>query len=60
MIQTLFLGRVDYERLERKRQLPELVEQTVAAVRTVLDRVTTDAEALAAAELCCLTQATDA
>jgi 3-hydroxyacyl-CoA dehydrogenase/enoyl-CoA hydratase/3-hydroxybutyryl-CoA epimerase len=49
MIQTLFLGRVDYERLERKRQLPELVEQTVAAVRTVLDRAETDVEALAAA-----------
>jgi 3-hydroxyacyl-CoA dehydrogenase / enoyl-CoA hydratase / 3-hydroxybutyryl-CoA epimerase len=48
MIQTLFLGRVDYERLERKRQLPELVEQTIAEVRTVLDRVRTDVDALAA------------
>ena len=30
MIQTMFLGRVDYERLERKGQLPDLVEKTVA------------------------------
>ena len=29
MIQTMFLGRVDYERLERKGQLPDLVEKTV-------------------------------
>ena len=31
MIQTMFLGRVDYERLERKQQLPDLVEKTVAS-----------------------------
>ena len=36
MIQTMFLGRVDYERLERKQQLPDLVEMTVAAARAVL------------------------
>ena len=29
MIQTMFLGRVDYERLERKQQLPEVVAATV-------------------------------
>ncbi len=29
MIQTMFLGRVDYERLERKAQLPDLVEKTL-------------------------------
>jgi 3-hydroxyacyl-CoA dehydrogenase/enoyl-CoA hydratase/3-hydroxybutyryl-CoA epimerase len=49
MIQTMFLGRVDYERLERKRQLPDLVEKTVAAVRTVLSDAKTEAGALAAA-----------
>ncbi len=49
MIQRLFLGRVDYERLERKRQLPEFVEQSLVVVRSVLDHVKTDAEALAAA-----------
>jgi 3-hydroxyacyl-CoA dehydrogenase/enoyl-CoA hydratase/3-hydroxybutyryl-CoA epimerase len=49
MIQTLFLGRVDYERLERKGQLPELVGKVVAAVRAVLDREKTDGEALATA-----------
>ena len=49
MIQTLFLGRVDYERLERKGQLPDLVGKVVAAVRAVLDREKTDTEALAAA-----------
>lgn len=49
MIQTLFLGRVDYERLERKGQLPEVAEKTVAAVRNVLEQSRSDAEALAAA-----------
>lgn len=49
MIQTLFLGRVDYERLERKGQLPDLVGKVVAAVRAVLDREKTDTEALAVA-----------
>jgi 3-hydroxyacyl-CoA dehydrogenase/enoyl-CoA hydratase/3-hydroxybutyryl-CoA epimerase len=49
MIQTMFLGRVDYERLERKGQLPDLVEKTVAAARAELDRNRTRVEALAAA-----------
>jgi 3-hydroxyacyl-CoA dehydrogenase/enoyl-CoA hydratase/3-hydroxybutyryl-CoA epimerase len=49
MIQTMFLGRVDYERLERKGQLPNLVEPTVAAVRNELERSRGDADALAAA-----------
>ena len=49
MIQTLFLGRVDYERLERKGQLPDLVGKVVAAVRAVLDREKRGSEALAAA-----------
>ena len=49
MIQTLFLGRVDYERLERKGQLPDLVGKVVAAVRAVLDSEKVAGEALAAA-----------
>ena len=49
MIQTMFLGRVDYERLERKQQLPDLVEKTVAAVRAVLSDAKGEAEALTAA-----------
>lgn len=49
MIQTMFLGRVDYERLERKGQLPEVVERTVAAVREVLEASRSEAAALACA-----------
>ena len=49
MVQTMFLGRVDYERLERKGQLPDVVEQTIAAVRSGLARSPDDADALAAA-----------
>jgi 3-hydroxyacyl-CoA dehydrogenase / enoyl-CoA hydratase / 3-hydroxybutyryl-CoA epimerase len=49
MIQTNFLGRVDYERLERKQQLPDLVEKTVAVVRAVLSEPKEDPAALAAA-----------
>ena len=49
MIQTMFLGRVDYERLERKQQLPDIVAATVAAVRDTLDAAKADADALAAA-----------
>jgi 3-hydroxyacyl-CoA dehydrogenase/enoyl-CoA hydratase/3-hydroxybutyryl-CoA epimerase len=47
MIQTMFLGRVDYERLERKGQLPDLVEKTVGAVRAELERSRKHASALA-------------
>ena len=49
MVQTMFLGRVDYERLERKGQLPDLVEKTVSAVRTALDADARHLPALAAA-----------
>jgi len=49
MIQTMFLGRVDYERLERKGQLPDLVEKTVAAVRAELEQSRKHASALAVA-----------
>jgi 3-hydroxyacyl-CoA dehydrogenase / enoyl-CoA hydratase / 3-hydroxybutyryl-CoA epimerase len=49
MIQTMFLGRVDFERLERKQQLPDLVEKTIAAVGGVLSDAKADGDALAAA-----------
>jgi 3-hydroxyacyl-CoA dehydrogenase/enoyl-CoA hydratase/3-hydroxybutyryl-CoA epimerase len=49
MIQTMFLGRLDYERLERKRELPNVVEATVAKVRAILDGAKSEADALAAA-----------
>ena len=49
MIQTMFLGRVDYERLERRQQLPEIAAATVAGVREILDGAKADADALAAA-----------
>jgi 3-hydroxyacyl-CoA dehydrogenase/enoyl-CoA hydratase/3-hydroxybutyryl-CoA epimerase len=49
MIQTMFLGRVDFERLERKQELPDLVEKTVSAVSAVMSEPSGDAPALAAA-----------
>ena len=49
MIQAIFLGRVDFERLERKQQFPDVVEKTVAAVRAVLSDSKEDMGALAAA-----------
>jgi 3-hydroxyacyl-CoA dehydrogenase / enoyl-CoA hydratase / 3-hydroxybutyryl-CoA epimerase len=49
MIQTMFLGRVDYERLERKQQLPDLAAKTVAVVRAVLRDAKKEMDALAAA-----------
>jgi 3-hydroxyacyl-CoA dehydrogenase/enoyl-CoA hydratase/3-hydroxybutyryl-CoA epimerase len=49
MIQTMFLGRVDYERLERKGQLPDVVDLTISAVQNVLARSSEDSDALAAA-----------
>jgi 3-hydroxyacyl-CoA dehydrogenase / enoyl-CoA hydratase / 3-hydroxybutyryl-CoA epimerase len=49
MIQTMFLGRVDFERLERKQELPDLVEKTVSAVSAVMSEPSGDAPAWAAA-----------
>ncbi len=49
MIQTQFLGRVDYDRLVRKGQLPAFVGKVVAKVRAILDQAKPEAEALAAA-----------
>jgi 3-hydroxyacyl-CoA dehydrogenase/enoyl-CoA hydratase/3-hydroxybutyryl-CoA epimerase len=36
MIQTLFLGKTDYDRLKRNNALPDFVAEVVAAVRAVL------------------------
>ena len=49
MIQTMFLGRVDYERLERKQQLPDLVEKTVALVQVEVEKAKDLKDALGAA-----------
>jgi 3-hydroxyacyl-CoA dehydrogenase/enoyl-CoA hydratase/3-hydroxybutyryl-CoA epimerase len=49
MIQTLFLGRVDYERMERNKELPDVVDKAVAAVRAMIECSKADAGALAAA-----------
>jgi 3-hydroxyacyl-CoA dehydrogenase/enoyl-CoA hydratase/3-hydroxybutyryl-CoA epimerase len=47
MIQTMFLGRTDYERLSRKGLTPDFVGKAVAAARSIIAE--SDAEALAAA-----------
>jgi 3-hydroxyacyl-CoA dehydrogenase/enoyl-CoA hydratase/3-hydroxybutyryl-CoA epimerase len=47
MIQTMFLGRTDYERLSRKGLMPDFVGRAVAAVRSIIAE--SDSEALAAA-----------
>jgi 3-hydroxyacyl-CoA dehydrogenase/enoyl-CoA hydratase/3-hydroxybutyryl-CoA epimerase len=49
MIQTMFLGRIDSERLERAGQFPDLAPATIAAVSGVLERNQDKAGALAAA-----------
>ena len=49
MIQTMFLGRVDYERLERKQALPAVAEAAVRLVRAELEAADVPAAALAAA-----------
>jgi 3-hydroxyacyl-CoA dehydrogenase/enoyl-CoA hydratase/3-hydroxybutyryl-CoA epimerase len=38
MIQTMFLGRVDYERLERKQEVPEAAQAAVALVRAEVEK----------------------
>jgi 3-hydroxyacyl-CoA dehydrogenase / enoyl-CoA hydratase / 3-hydroxybutyryl-CoA epimerase len=48
MIQTLFLGKTDYERLSRKGQIPGFVAEVVAAARSVVDEANIGADALAA------------
>jgi 3-hydroxyacyl-CoA dehydrogenase / enoyl-CoA hydratase / 3-hydroxybutyryl-CoA epimerase len=49
MIQTMFLGRVDFEKLERKNELPDLVQTTLAIVRSELNKAGSLAGSLAAA-----------
>jgi 3-hydroxyacyl-CoA dehydrogenase/enoyl-CoA hydratase/3-hydroxybutyryl-CoA epimerase len=48
MIQTLFLGKTDYERLSRKGQIPGFIAEVVAAARSVVDEANIGADALAA------------
>jgi 3-hydroxyacyl-CoA dehydrogenase / enoyl-CoA hydratase / 3-hydroxybutyryl-CoA epimerase len=60
MIQTMFLGRVDYERLERKQQLPKVAEAVVSLVKTQLEKARGSAPALAAAGFAGLGQAAPA
>jgi len=57
MIQTMFLGRVDYERLDRMHQLPEVASAAVALVKSELERSGGEASALAAAGFAGLDQA---
>lgn len=49
MIQTMFLGRIDAERLEREGRMPDLAPATVVAVRNALDQNRDQADTLAAA-----------
>lgn len=49
MISTLFLGKTEFERLNRQNKTPAFVEEVVAAVRAILGRASDAAEALAAA-----------
>jgi 3-hydroxyacyl-CoA dehydrogenase/enoyl-CoA hydratase/3-hydroxybutyryl-CoA epimerase len=48
MIQTLFLGKTDYERLGRKNAVPPFVADVVAAARSALEAGNIGADALAA------------
>ncbi len=48
MIQTMFLGRVDYERLDRIYELPEVARAAVALVKSELENSDDEASALAA------------
>ncbi len=49
MIQTMFLGRIDYERLDRGHDLPEVARAAVALVKSELEKSGEAASALAAA-----------
>jgi 3-hydroxyacyl-CoA dehydrogenase/enoyl-CoA hydratase/3-hydroxybutyryl-CoA epimerase len=57
MIQTMFLGRVDYERLERKNGLPEIAHTVVNLVKAEIAKAPDIAPALAAAGFAGLGQA---
>jgi 3-hydroxyacyl-CoA dehydrogenase/enoyl-CoA hydratase/3-hydroxybutyryl-CoA epimerase len=49
MIQTMFLGRVDFERLERKHELPEVAQAAAALVKAEVEKASGESAALAAA-----------
>jgi 3-hydroxyacyl-CoA dehydrogenase / enoyl-CoA hydratase / 3-hydroxybutyryl-CoA epimerase len=49
MIQTMFLGRVDAERLERRDALPKIAASAVALVKSEIEKAGGSAPALAAA-----------
>jgi 3-hydroxyacyl-CoA dehydrogenase/enoyl-CoA hydratase/3-hydroxybutyryl-CoA epimerase len=49
MIQTMFLGRVDFERLERKHELPEVAQAATALVKAEVEKASGATAALAAA-----------
>jgi 3-hydroxyacyl-CoA dehydrogenase / enoyl-CoA hydratase / 3-hydroxybutyryl-CoA epimerase len=49
MIQTMFLGRVDFERLERKHELPEVAQAAAALVKAEIEKASGASAALAAA-----------
>ncbi|MEH2476543.1 3-hydroxyacyl-CoA dehydrogenase/enoyl-CoA hydratase/3-hydroxybutyryl-CoA epimerase [Nitrobacteraceae bacterium AZCC 2161] len=48
MIQTLFLGKTDYERLSRKGQMPGFVAEVVSAARSIVEEANIGTDALAA------------
>lgn len=48
MIQTLFLGKTDYERLTRKSAMPSFVADVVAAARLIIEQASIGADALVA------------
>jgi 3-hydroxyacyl-CoA dehydrogenase / enoyl-CoA hydratase / 3-hydroxybutyryl-CoA epimerase len=48
MIQTLFLGKTDFERLNRKSQMPGFVTEVIAAARSAIEEADIGADALAA------------
>ena len=48
MIQTMFLGRTDYDRLGRSGQLPAFIADYVSAARSVIEAADVDASLLAA------------
>lgn len=57
MIQTMFLGRVDYERLERKGALPKVAAAVVEMVKSEIREASAAAPALASAGFSGLGQA---
>jgi 3-hydroxyacyl-CoA dehydrogenase/enoyl-CoA hydratase/3-hydroxybutyryl-CoA epimerase len=48
MIQTMFLGKTDYDRLSRKGEIPGNVTSIVAAARSIVEQASIGTEAMAA------------